>query len=432
MLSSPPVGRSSHVSGTTGLAGITPDDQRFLDELQYRSFLYFIEQTDPVTGMTADRAPADGTPIDINPSPASIAAIGFALSAWCIGADRGWIDRDTAAAYTRRVLRYLQTDAPHRNGFLYHFMHRRTGERFFKSEYSSIDTALMLAGVLTARQYFIEDRDIAAMATELFDRVDWLWMLNGGDTLSMGYKPRYGFLRHRWNTFSEHPVMYLMAMGSTTHALSRRCWDAWERGPVVSYDGRTFMQCPALFVHQFPHAWVDFRRIADDHGSLWRNSVDATLAHRQAFIDLGRDYPAKFGHYSADCWGITSSDSPRGYRAWGGPPMTRHVDGTVVPCAAAGSLPFAPAECMQALRAMYRDYGDRVWKRYGFVDAFNPRTGWVASDVIGIDVGITLLMAENLRSGGVWRYFMQSPEIRRGLAVAGFRRQLRQPRRQAA
>ncbi len=422
MTTSPAASREVLILDRSRRAGISAADHQFLDDLQYRSFRYFLEQTDLQTGMTADRAPADGGPLEANHAPASIAAVGFALTAWCIGVDRSWISQTDAANRTRRALRFLLHDAPHRQGFFYHFMHRQTGERFGKCEFSSIDTALLMAGVLTVRQYFRKDPQITELATALFDRVDWPWMLNGGSTLSMGYKPRYGFLRHRWDNFSEHPILYLMAMGSSTHPLPASCWHAWERGPVVTYDRWTFMQCPALFVHQFPHAWIDFRKLHDDHGSLWHNSVNATLAHRQAFIDLGRSEPQKFGHYGADCWGITSSDSPRGYQAWGGPPMTRRVDGTVVPCAAAGSLPFAPTECLQALRAMHRDYGHRVWKRYGFVDAFNPRTGWQASDAIGIDVGITLLMAENLRTGGIWRYFMQTPEIRRGLAAAGFRR----------
>jgi len=403
----------------SGVAQFSPAECRFLDALERRSLLYFIEQTDAHSGMTADRACADGVAAEAATSPASSAACGFALSAWCIAVERGWINRYEAIERVRRTLGFLLHDAPHRNGFFFHFMHRRTGERAFRCEFSSIDTALLMAGVLTARQFFDDDAEIRLTATALFERVDWPWMLNGGRTLSMGYKPRYGFLRHRWDTFSEHPLMYLMAMGSESHPLPADCWWAWERGPVVTYAGRTFMQCPALFVHQFPHAWIDFRNLRGDFGSLWQNSVDATLVHRQACIDLGRQEPERFGHYTEDCWGITASDCPQGYHAWGGPPMTKNVDGTVVPCAAAGSLPFAPVECLQTLRAMRRDYGQRIWRRYGFVDAFNPRTGWQSTDVVGIDVGITLLMAENARSGAVWRWFMQTPEIQRGLRAAG-------------
>jgi hypothetical protein len=187
---------------------------------------------------------------------------------------------------------------------------------------------------------------------------------------------------------------------------------------VVTYAGRTFMQHPPLFVHQFPHAWFDVRGMRDHHADYFQNSVDATLAHRQFCIDLRDRFP-KFGE---DLWGITSSDSAGGYVAWGGPPATDNLDGTVVPCAAAGSLPFARDPCLRTLRHMREAYGDVAWKRYGFVDAFNPHTGWAAPDVVGIDLGITLVMAENARTGWVWDCFMRNPEAGRALERAGFRR----------
>src|SRR5690606_36081422 len=226
-----------------------------------------------------------------------------------------------------------------------------------------------------------------------------------------------GFLPHRWDNFSEHPLMYLMGIGADTHRLPAECWRAWRREPYVTYANRTFLQCGPLFTHQFPHAWVDFRSLTDGTTDFFANSVDATLAHRQFCIDLAAKNPRRFGHYSADCWGITASDTARGYRAWGGPPVMGRVDGTVVPCAAAGSLPFAPAECLQTLRALH---GQMPYGRYGLADAFHPRTGWASADAIGIDVGITLLMAENLRSGFVWHTAMRAPEFQRGLARAGF------------
>ena len=195
------------------------------------------------------------------------------------------------------------------------------------------------------------------------------------------------------------------------------CWDAWRRAPVGHYAGLTYLQLAPLFVHQYAQAFVDFRGRHDGYADYWRNSELATRAQRQLCLDLHDKFP----HYGPDCWGITASDSPTGYRAWGGPPPTPDVDGVVVPCAAGGSLPFAPLECLAVLRHLLTEYGDHVWKQYGFVDAFNPQTGWYSPDVLGIDVGITLLMAENFRSGLIWRQFMSAPEIRRALKLARFR-----------
>lgn len=186
----------------------------------------------------------------------------------------------------------------------------------------------------------------------------------------------------------------------------------------MEYDGKTFMQCPPLFTHQFSHAWVDFRDRRDATADYWRNSVLATQAHRHFCMHLADRFPK----YGPELWGITASNSEKGYVAWGGPPATPQIDGTVVPCAAAGSIPFTPEPCISVLRHMREAYGKRVWKKYGFVDAFNPNSEWTDSNVIGIDVGITLLMAENHRSGFVWRWFMANPEIEKAMALAGFRR----------
>jgi hypothetical protein len=396
------------------------EDDRFIDDLQRRSFAFFWEQADPRTGLVLDRAGGDGG-LSANARSrevASIASVGFGLTAVCIAERRGWVTHDEAHQRVLATLRFLHDAAPHEHGFFDHFLDRRTGRRAWNCELSSVDTALLMCGVLTARQHF-RGTGVEALAAKLYDRVDWPWMLNGGKTLSMGWKPEGGgrFLDSRWRDFSEGWLLYLLAMGSATHPLPAECWHAWERKPVVTYAGRTFLQKPPLFVHQFPHAWFDVRNLRDDHADYFRNSVDATLAHRQFCIDLRGRFP-KFG---PDLWGITSSDSAEGYVGWGGPPAAGDLDGTVVPCAAAGSLPFATGECLRALRHMRETYGDRVWKRYGFVDAFNPHTGWVAHDVIGIDVGITLVMAENARTGWVWETFMRNPEAATALKAAGFR-----------
>jgi len=238
-------------------------------------------------------------------------------------------------------------------------------------------------------------------------------MLNGHNRLlSMGWHPESGFIESRWSTHCELAILYLLGIASPTHALPVECWDAWTR-PTVTYAGQTYISGAApLFVHQFSQAWFDFHHHAEKrppHTDWFENSVKATLAHRQFCIDLRGQFPG----YSENIWGITASDSAKGYVAWGGPPADGPIDGTVVPCAAAGSLMFAPELCSAALVEMNRRFGSRIYQRYGFVDAFHPVNGWTNPDVIGIDVGITLLSAENLRTGNVWRWFMSNPEMTR-------------------
>ena len=409
------------VVGCARAAAAPAADDVFFDDLQRRSFLFLWEQADPGTGLIRDRAGADGGP-SANPTArdvASIASVGFGLTGVCIAERRGWVTRDEAYGRVLTTLRFLHDRMPHERGFFYHFVDMRTGRRVWQCELSSIDTALLMCGVLTVRQHYV-GTEVEQLATGLYERVEWPWMLAGGKTLSMGWKPEGGgkFLESRWSDFSEGWMLYLLAMGSRTRPLPPEHWHAWKREPRVTYAGRTFLQHPPLFVHQFPHAWFDVRGLRDDYADYFQNSVDATIAHRKFCIDLGEKFP-KLGE---NLWGITSSDSAKGYVGWGGPPATDNLDGTVVPCAAAGSLPFAERECLRTLRHMRETYGETVWKRYGFVDAFNPHTGWVNPDVIGIDVGITLVMAENARTGWVWECFMRNPEMKSALERAGFRK----------
>jgi hypothetical protein len=388
-------------------------DEAFLDDFQRRCFQYFLEQAEPSTGLVADRAMADGSgKFDI----ASIAATGFGLAALCIGDERGWIESDQAYQRVLTTLRFIWEKLPNEHGFYYHFVDNKTGERVWNCELSSIDTGLLLAGVLTAGQYY-KGTEVEELATKIYDRVDWPWMRGGGKTLTMGWTPENGFLNATWDGYSEHTIIYLMGLGSNTHPLPPEAWKIWKREPVIAYDELTFLACPPLFTHQFSHAFVDYRGKRDDFANYYRNSVLATRAHRRMCIKLAKRFP----HYSEDLWGITASDYAGGYTAWGGPPATENIDGTVVPCAAAGSVPFLPDEAIHTLRYMKETYGDRVWKRYGFVDAFNPQTGYTADQVIGIDVGISLLMIENYRSGFVWKYFMANPEVQRAMDLAGFR-----------
>ncbi len=397
-------------------AVFSPADEMLLDELERASFQFFAEQSDPQTGLVRDRARADGSPSE---GKASIAAGGFALSAWAIAAERGWVDRAVAIARCRTQLRFLATKAPRIHGFFYHFMDMDTGARAWNCELSNIDTGLFLAGAILAREYF-QDAEITTLVNQLYRDVDWKWFLNGGNTFAIGWHEDAGFSRFRWLRYSELMMLTLLGMGATEHAIPAESWTAWTRGPIGNYAGFHYIQYPSLFVHQFTHAYIDFREMRDAYADYYRNSVLATLAQRQFCADLKPEFPT----WSKQLWGITASDSATGYKGgWGGPPRTYDdigLDGTLAPCAAAGSVPFTPRESLATLQVMRTVYGDRIWKRYGFVDAFNPQTGWVDSDVIGIDVGIQLLQIENARTGFVTSTFMHAPEVRRALARAGF------------
>lgn len=418
---------NAQVPTTTDLSS---EDHAFLEDLSRRSFLFFWEQADPKTGLVADRARANGEAYpDTHRSKniASSAATGFGLTALCIAVERGWIDREAARDRVLTTLRFYAEKSPHERGWFYHFVNRDTGERAWRSEISTIDTALLLAGVLTARQYFNRDAEIVRLATQIYERIDFPYML-AGDSLriSHGWRPETGFIKHTWNHYSEHTILQLLAIGSPTHPINPGAWTSWRR-MFITFAGYTYMTFPyaPLFVHQYSQAWVDYRNQEESwypHMNYFENSVKATLAHREFCLSLSDKFPG----YTENVWGITASDSAKGYRAWGGPPPTRDIDGTVVPCAPGGSLMFSPEVTLAALRTMHEKWGEKIYTHYGFVDAFNPNTGWVNPDVIGIDVGITLLSAENLRTGKVWHWFMKNGEIPRAMKLVGFRRAPRQ------
>ena len=393
---------------------LTADDARLLEQIQARAVLFFIEQSDPQTGLTKDRAPNRGT---VSDAAASVAATGFALTAYCIADSRGWLPPGDARRRVHQTLRFAVEHVAHERGWLYHFVDAATGQRAWNSEASTIDTALFLQGAVFAREY-LRDETTADLVAQLYARIDWQWALNGGDTLTHGWMPETGFIPHRWDSYSELMGMYLLGIGAPRGALPPAAWQAWRREPRVAFEDRTFIQCGPLFTHQYAQAWFDFRAQHDGQADYWQNSIDATLAQRAWSAAQAERYP----HWSHDLWGLTASDGARGYMAWGTPgPDEDQSDGTLVPCAPGGSLPFAPRECLTALHRMREVGGPSVWGRYGFADAFNPHTQWVSPDVIGIDQGIMLVMAENLRSGLVWRKFMRAPEVRRGMELAGFR-----------
>jgi hypothetical protein len=273
--------------------------------------------------------------------------------------------------------------------------------------------------VLTVRQCFAGDAEIPRLADAIYRRVDFNWMLAGDPLLlSHGWKPETGFLKGRWDHYCELMILYLLAIGSPTHAIPAESWRAWTR-PTMTFAGYSYVSAAdPLFVHQYSHAFVDFRgrrEAGPSNIDWWQNTVTATRAHRAFCLSLTGEFPG----YSDHVWGITASDSRKGYVAWGGPPRHRDIDGSVVPAAAAGSLMLTPDISLPAVREMRSRFGDRIYGRYGFADAFHPTDGWVNPDVIGIDVGITLLSAENLRTGRVWEWFMRNAEIPAALERVG-------------
>ncbi|HKU25017.1 MAG TPA: glucoamylase family protein [Candidatus Sulfotelmatobacter sp.] len=385
-------------------------DDDLLEEIERAAFDFFWTEAGP-SGQVKDRAFLNGRDTH---TLASIAATGFGLTGLCIGHARRYRNPEDITERVRQTLRFIWDKLPHEHGFYFHFLDITTGQRQWMSEVSSIDTSILLCGVLTARQYF-KDSEIQDLATKIYERADWDWMLDGGRTLSMGWYPESGFISMRWAHYCELMMIYLLALGSPTHPISSRSWTAWRR-PDLSYEGFEYISGnDPLFTHQYSQAWFDFRGRRDAYTNYFKNSITATMAHREFCLSLRNKLP----DYSERLWGITASDSVTGYRIWGGPPSMGDPDGTIVPCASGGSLVFLYPECMEVLRNIRERYG-RAWGNYGYVDAFNPLTDWYDNVVLGIDVGITMLMAENHRTKFVWNTFMKNQEARRGMAKAGF------------
>jgi hypothetical protein len=390
-------------------------DIEFLEDMQHCACLYFTEQVDPATGQVLDRATNKTSTGKLdNRFVSSIAATGFGLTALCIADRRNYFGRDRLIKQVLTTLQFHLDKMPHEHGFFYHFNDVKTGQPLINSEVSSVDTAILLCGVLTCRAYFNDPR-ITDLATQLYNRVDWPWMLNGGKTFSMGWRPATGFIATRWDHYSELMMLYLLAIGSPTHPVPAESWSAFTR-PSVKYGVFEFISgSDPLFVHQYSHAWFDFARKQDGYANYFLNSITATRAHKAFCLSLNRGY-------NNDYWGVSASDWEHGYTAWGGPPLMGPVDGSVVPCAAAGSLPFLPRECVRVLRSLKETYGLDAWGRYGLCDAFHPDLHWYDPDVLGIDLGIGLLMAENLRTAFVWDTFMQNPEPVAAMKACGFRK----------
>jgi hypothetical protein len=404
-------------SGRRQSQAIPPDERlstdELLEEIVSRAFQFFWNEAGPHTGLVRDRALADGT---ADPRRvASIAATGYGLAALCIGHKRGYLPPHQIGTRVVATLSFLLNHAEQVNGFFYHFLDVNTGKRARLSEISPIDTTILLCGVLMAREYF-DNAKITALANTIYRRIDWRWMLDGGQTFALGWTPEYKFIGARWDVYCELMMMYLLAMGAPIYNIPASSWDAFSR-PTMEFEGYTYISAAdPLFVHQYSHAWFDFRNIRDQYANYFQNSAIATYAHKLFCQSIRWRFP----DYDDNTWGITASDSRLGYQAWGGPPEIGYIDGTVVPCATAGSMPFLPKETIAVLTNLYNNYGQRAWKQYGFVDAFDPRTSWTDVDVLGIDQGISMVMVENYRTAFIWEHFMKAREVKRAMKLAGF------------
>jgi hypothetical protein len=399
-------------SSSAPISPFSPADEQFFDELEHAIFLFFWEQANPQTGLIKDRCTVRAEDTGV---VGSIASTGFGLTAICIAEKRGWVSHSDARLRVIATLVFLWKKLPTHRGFFYHFANINTGERIWDSEVSSVDTTMLLCGILTCKQHF-KDGDIIELAHAIFDRVDWSWISEDTSLLSQGWTPESGFLPYKWDYYSELMMIYLLGMGSGLHPLHPEAWAAWKR-INFEYEGLRYVGSFApLFVHQYSQAWFDFRHKRDKYTNYFQNSAIATDAHRRFCLSLSSQFP----DYSDDLWGITASDSDKGYVVWGGPPAMGPIDGTVVPAAAGGSLPFLPDATLRVLKTIRAKY-PQAWSRYGFVDAFNPLKKWYDTDIVGIDSGVIMLMAENARTGFVWETFMKNPEAQRGMAAAGFK-----------
>jgi hypothetical protein len=413
---------SAHVEAVPA----TMDDAAFIELVHRTAFDYFWREADPTTGHVRDR--------DRRDAACSIAATGMGLSAVTIGIDRGWITRSEGRERVRLTLDHMwsapqgsaATGTSGHRGFFYHFVNCSTGLRAGLSELSTIDTALLMAGVLHVGEYFDDDHPdevvISQLADDLYRRVEWDWAQVRPPRISHGWYPESGFIPYDYAGYDETMVLYLLAIGSPTHPVAVTAW----HGYTATYNwqehyGYEFVVFPPLFGHQYSHLWFDFRGIADvymrNRGSnYFENSVRATRANRAYAIHNPQGHP----NYGPDEWGLTASDIPGGYLARGAPPAMND-EGTLAPTAPGGSFAFTPDESLSALRAMYDRHRERLWGPYGFRDAYNISQDWFATDHLGIDQGPFVIMIENEETGRVWEVFMRNEHAQRGLELAGFR-----------
>jgi hypothetical protein len=420
-------------------------DEVALERLQRETFSYFLHETNPENGLVKDKTASDW--------PSSIAATGLALTIYPVAVEHGFITRDTAIQTVLTTLRFFwnsrqgpEPDATGYHGFYYHFLDMHTGKRAWKCELSTVDSAILLAGVLTVGVYFdanvASELEIRNLANEIYGRADWQWAQNKGPTLTHGWKPERGFLRYRWRGYDEALVLYILGLGSPTYPLPENSYSAW----VSTYEwikifGYEYLYAGPLFTHQMSHIWIDFRAIQDafmrSKGiNYFENSRRATYVQQQYAIDN----PLKFTGYSRNCWGITASDGPgprtlsldgrkRIYFDYIGRGVPCGPDdGTVAPWAVVASLPFAPEIVLPTIDFLVNKVALKVVNHYGFKATFNPSytcnsnksNGWVSPWHFGINQGPIIAMIENYRTGFLWRLMRACPYIINGLRLAGF------------
>jgi len=377
----------------------TLSDQELLRKIQRDSIQYFVDCSDPATGLTRDSTQAG--------APSSIAATGFSLAALAIGQKQGWISYQQAYHQILKTLETALNNAQHQNGFFYHFLDPKTGRRVWASEASSIDTALFIAGALLAGEYF-KGSPIETLAQQIYERVDWKWMLNQSDLICMGWKPQTGFLPYFWDSYSELIILQALAIGSPTHPIPPSLWNQWNRFED-EYNGTkiVYSHSGSLFTYQYSQAFIDFRELDDRGINYFENSKNATLANKQFCLENS----PRFKTYGESSWGLTASLGPGGYKAYGALPGQALHDGTIAPYGSASSVAFTPEESIEAIRFFYENFRDKLYGKYGFKDSFNLDKDWWAQEYLGIDQGIAVLMIENYLGGEVWKRFMQIPAI---------------------
>ncbi len=428
-----------------------------VQDLERRTFDYFWELGNPVNGLVPDRWPT--------PSASSIAAVGFGLTAYGVGVERGWISREQAVDRTLATLRFFARAPQGRNekgasgykGFFYHFLEMDSGLRAGTNELSTVDTALLLGGVLFAQIYYDggdrKEAEIRRLADKIYGRVEWTWAQERKPLISMGWKPEEGMLKYDWQGYNEALLVYILALGSPTHPVGKDAYDAWTASygrTWGKFHGQEHLSFPPLFGHQYSHIWVDFRGIRDDYMrgkgiDYFENSKRAAYSQQAYAIDN----PSGWKGYGKNVWGLSAADGPidasfefdgttrlfRTYAARGAGIEYVLDDGTIAPTAAAGSIAFAPKIAIPAIEEMHERYGKDIYGEYGFLDSFNPSftfaeaplqhgritgSGWVDGDYLGIDQGPIVLMIENHRSEFVWKVMRRNPHIQRGLQRAGF------------
>ena len=406
----------------------TPDDARLLDAVQHKAFAFFWNESHPQTGLTKDRA-RNNAGVRDEYTVCSVASTGYALAALPVGAERKWVSRKAAYDRALRTLRFVHDRLPHVHGFYYHFVDWGTGERVWKCELSSIDSALLVLGAMTAGRYW-PGTEVERLADALLARMDFQWMRGGGGaaatkvarptSLSMGWKPETGWLDARWDTYNEASFLYLLAMGAPpAHALGRESWDRWKVETARVEGFPVFGGATPLFFAQMAPGYFDLRGVRDRQNRDWWTNFQNT--HRANHAYCARN-PQRSRTYSSTIWGITACDQPPpvGYGAQ--EPADGRNDGTVAPTAMLSGFPFVPDLARASLRALWEQYRDRIWGRYGFANAFNVDKDWYDPDVIGIDLGMMLLAIENHRTGLIWRLMRAHPAVEKGMKAAGMRR----------